>query len=88
MAGTSPAITLILALIGEETGLNAGLAGLYVALRIAHSLVQAIVNVVVLRFAIFIAASVVRWRWRCVPHARCCNRPPVEYKRHAGSDAT
>jgi hypothetical protein len=28
-------------------------------LRIAHSLVQAIVNIIMLRFAIFIAASVV-----------------------------
>src|SRR5205807_1226444 len=35
------AVALTLALIGEGTGLNAGLAWLYVALRIAHSLVQA-----------------------------------------------
>jgi hypothetical protein len=53
------AVVLTLAMIGEGTGLNAGLAWLYVGLRIAHSLVQAIVNVVVLRFAIFMAASVV-----------------------------
>ena len=37
-----------------------GVAWLYVALRIAHSLVQEIVNVVVLRFAIFMATSVVQ----------------------------
>jgi hypothetical protein len=53
------AVTLTLAVIGEGTGLNAGLAWLYVGLRIAHSLVQAIVNVIMLRFAIFMVASVV-----------------------------
>ena len=53
------AVVLTLALIGEGTGLNAGLAWVYVALRIVHSLVQASVNIIVLRFAIFMAASVV-----------------------------
>jgi len=53
------AVVLTLAVIGEGAGLNAALAWLYVALRIAHSLVQAIVNIVTLRFAIFMAASVV-----------------------------
>ena len=53
------AVTLTLALIGEGTGLNAALAWLYIVLRIGHSLVQATVNVIVLRFAIFMAASVV-----------------------------
>src|SRR5215510_5981239 len=51
------AVTLALAMIGEGAGLNAALAWLYVALRIAHSLVQAIVNIVTLRFAIFMSAS-------------------------------
>src|ERR1043166_4908445 len=53
------AVVLTLAFVGAGTGLNAGLAWLYVGLRIVHSLVQAIVNIVVLRFAIFMAASVV-----------------------------
>jgi hypothetical protein len=53
------AVALTLALIGQGTGLNASLAWLYVGLRIAHSLVQAIVNIILLRFAIFMAASVV-----------------------------
>jgi hypothetical protein len=53
------AVALTLAFVGAGTGLNAGLAWLYVALRIVHSLVQATVNIVVLRFAIFMAASVV-----------------------------
>jgi hypothetical protein len=53
------AVALTLALIDEGTGLNAGLAWLYVAMRIAHSLVQATLNIVMLRFAVFMAASVV-----------------------------
>jgi hypothetical protein len=53
------AVALTLALTGEGAGLNAGLAWVYVALRVVHSLVQATVNIVVLRFAIFMAASVV-----------------------------
>ena len=53
------AVTLTLALLGADDGLNIGLAWLYVGLRIAHSLVQAIINVVMLRFAIFMAASFV-----------------------------
>src|ERR1700745_1037260 len=53
------AVALTLALIGEGTGLNAGLAWFYVALRVVQSLVQAMVNVTMLRFAIFMVASVV-----------------------------
>ncbi len=51
------AVTLTLALLGAGEGLNADLAWTYVGLRILHSLVQAIINVVMLRFAIFMAAS-------------------------------
>jgi len=53
------AVALTLALLGAGTGLNAALAWLYVALRVAHSLVQATVNVILVRFAIFMVASVV-----------------------------
>jgi hypothetical protein len=53
------AVALALALLGAGTGLNLALAWLYVALRIVHSLVQATVNIVMIRFAIFMAASVV-----------------------------
>jgi hypothetical protein len=53
------AVTLTLALLGAGAGLNNGLAWLYVVLRIAHSLVQATVNIVMLRFAVFMAASLV-----------------------------
>ena len=53
------AVALTLALIGEGTGLNAGLAWFYVGLRVAHSFVQAVVNIVLVRFALFMTASVV-----------------------------
>jgi hypothetical protein len=53
------AVTLTLALLGADAGLNVGLAWLYVALRVAHSVVQATINVVMLRFAIFMAATLV-----------------------------
>jgi len=53
------AVALTLAFLGAGTGLNAALAWLYVALRVAHSLVQATVNVILVRFTIFMAASVV-----------------------------
>ena len=53
------AVAITLALLDAGAGLNAGLAWLYVALRIAHSLVQALINVVMLRFAIFMAGSIV-----------------------------
>ncbi|BCA57863.1 MAPEG family protein [Sphingomonas sp. HMP6] len=47
------AIALSLALIGAGDGLNATIAWGYVALRIVHSLVQATVNRVIVRFALF-----------------------------------
>jgi hypothetical protein len=53
------AVTLTLAVFGAGEGLNTGLAWLYVSLRVAHSLIQAIINVVMLRFTIFIGASLV-----------------------------
>jgi len=53
------AVALTLALLGAGTGLNLALAWLYVALRVVHSLVQATVNVILVRFTIFMAASVV-----------------------------
>ena len=53
------AVAIILSILGAGGGINATLAWVYVALRIAHSLVQALVNVVMLRFAIFMVASLV-----------------------------
>ena len=53
------AVALALALVDPGSGLDAGLAWAYVALRIAHSLVQALINKVLIRFALFAVASVV-----------------------------
>src|SRR3984893_16465954 len=53
------AVALTLALLDADTGFNAALAWLYVVLRVAHSLVQATINVVMLRFPIFMAATLV-----------------------------
>jgi hypothetical protein len=53
------AVALTLALIGQGDGLNATLAWAYVGLRVAHSLVQAINNRVMVRFALFALSSLV-----------------------------
>jgi hypothetical protein len=52
------AIALSLALIGFGGGFNLWLAWAYVGFRIAHSLVQATVNVVQWRFLLFIGGSI------------------------------
>jgi hypothetical protein len=46
-------------MLGAGGDLNICLAWLYVLLRIAHSLVQAVINAVMLRFTLFMAASLV-----------------------------
>jgi hypothetical protein len=53
------AVALTLALLGASDSLNIELAWAYVVLRIAHSLVQATVNVILLRFTIFNISSLV-----------------------------
>ena len=53
------AIAIVLAIVGQGDGLNAALGWAYVGLRVIHSLVQATVNKVMLRFWIFVASSVV-----------------------------
>jgi hypothetical protein len=45
--------------MGQGNGLNGVLGWIYVGLRIIHSLVQATVNKVMLRFAIFVLSSLV-----------------------------
>ena len=52
-------IVAVLALVGATSSLVVGLAWLYVGLRIAHSIWQATVNVVKVRFALFMAATIV-----------------------------
>ena len=51
------AVCLVLAIIGHGEGMNLTVAWLYVALRIAHSLVQATVNRVAVRFLLFASSS-------------------------------
>ena len=51
------AVALVLAVIGQGSGLNAQIAWAYVALRIVHSLVQATVNKVMVRFMVFALSS-------------------------------
>jgi hypothetical protein len=46
-------------LVGIADGLNTKLAWAYVALRVAHSLLQATINFVPLRFAVFALSSLV-----------------------------
>jgi len=53
------AIALTLAFIGAGDGLNLILAWIYVALRVVHSLIQALVNIVIWRFAVFMLGSFV-----------------------------
>lgn len=51
------AVAIVLAIIGQGDGLNTQLAWAYVALRIAHSIVQATINRVMVRFALFALSS-------------------------------
>ena len=46
-------------LAGQANSLNLGLAWAYVILRIAHSLIQCTVNIVMLRFAVFTLSTLV-----------------------------
>lgn len=52
------AACLILMVLGAESAGASLLAWAYVAFRIAHSLLQATVNIVRFRFALFLAASI------------------------------
>ncbi len=53
------AIALTLAIIGTGDGINLQLAWAYVGLRVLHSLIQAVINKIELRFAIFFLSSLV-----------------------------
>lgn len=48
------AVCLMLAIIGQGDGVNATIAWVYVALRVVHSIWQATVNRVMVRFALFV----------------------------------
>lgn len=51
------AVAIVIALTGTGDGINAWIAWAYVALRIAHSLWQALVNTVRVRLALFLLAT-------------------------------
>ncbi|QDP18576.1 MAPEG family protein [Sphingomonas xanthus] len=51
------AVALALALLGDNDSTTAAFAWAYVGLRIAHSLVQATINIVMIRFALFALSS-------------------------------
>ncbi len=51
------AVALVIAFTSTGDGLNAWIAWGYVALRIAHSLVQATINRIAIRFSLFILSS-------------------------------
>jgi hypothetical protein len=53
------ATALGLALLGDASTASIVLAWLYVALRVVHSLVQVLVNIIQLRFTVFAASSLV-----------------------------
>jgi len=53
------AVALALALLGDFSMLSLSLAWAYVGLRVVHSLWQASVNIIVPRFALFAASSLV-----------------------------
>ena len=53
------AVALVLAITGQGDGLNATLGWAYVALRVLHSLIQATVNRVMVRFMLFALSSLV-----------------------------
>ena len=51
------AVAIVLSIIGEGDGLNAQLGWVYVALRVVHSIIQATINKVQLRFLVFALSS-------------------------------
>ena len=53
------AVALVLALVRDTSNLAVGLAWTYVILRVVHSVWQALVNVIPVRFYLFAASSLV-----------------------------
>ena len=51
------AVSIVLAIVGQGDGLNAAIAWIYVGLRVVHSIWQATVNRVMVRFALFALSS-------------------------------
>jgi len=55
------AAVLILALAGDGSGINTGLAWSYVAIRIVHSIWQATVNIISVRITLFTLSTLCLW---------------------------
>jgi hypothetical protein len=53
------AVIFALCFVGQWGDVNVMLAWIYVVLRIVHSIVQATVNIIMLRFTIFMVATIV-----------------------------
>ncbi len=53
------AVGLALAVAGDATSLSLNLAWAYVGLRVVHSLVQVLINIIQVRFALFFLSSLV-----------------------------
>jgi hypothetical protein len=53
------AVALSLAVLGQGGGNNSMLAWVYVCLRVVHSLVQALINKIEVRFSVFVLSSLV-----------------------------
>jgi hypothetical protein len=53
------AVAIVLAIIGQGDGFNTQLAWAYVGLRVLHSIVQATINKVAIRFALYALSSLV-----------------------------
>lgn len=53
------ALTIAAQLVGAGDPINIGLAWTYVLVRVVHSLIQATVNIILIRFAIFAVGSAV-----------------------------
>ena len=51
------AVALVLAITGHGDGLNATIGWIYVGLRVLHSIVQASINRVIVRFGLFALSS-------------------------------
>lgn len=53
------AVAISIALLGHVDSINVGCAWAYAVIRIAHSLVQATVDIVMIRFGLFLLSSIV-----------------------------
>ena len=55
------AVVVILALVGEGSGVNAAFAWAYVAIRVVHSIWQATVNLIPVRVTLFTLSTLCLW---------------------------